>query len=63
MRGDLVAARDLDDLDLRFANKLLIDYKMMKQLDQKAAKTHATGIDKLKEYLKDLNAVLAASPA
>ena len=38
--------------------KLLIDYKMMREPGQKAVKTQATGVDTLKTYLKDNEAVL-----
>jgi hypothetical protein len=44
--------------------KRLIDYKMMKQLGQKAVKTQTTAIETLNEYLKNQKAVLTvASPA
>ena len=44
--------------------KRLIDYKIMRQPKQKAARTQVTGIDTLQEYLKTQKAVLAtASPA
>jgi hypothetical protein len=54
---------DNDYIKIWHVGKLLIDYKVMKEPDQKAARTHATGIDKLREYLMANNAVLAASPA
>ena len=44
--------------------KRLIEYKMMKQLGQKAVRTQTTAIDTLKQYLKKHRAVLTvASPA
>jgi hypothetical protein len=42
--------------------KRLIDYKMMKQPGQKAARTQGTGIETLKEYLKTQKAVLVNAP-
>jgi hypothetical protein len=42
--------------------KRLIDYKMMKQPGQKAARTQGTGIETLKEYLKTQKAMLANDP-
>ena len=54
---------DSDYIKIWHIGKLLIDYKMMKEPDHKKAKTHATGIDKLRQYLMANNAVLAASPA
>jgi hypothetical protein len=38
--------------------KRLIDYKMIKQPGQRAARTQVTGIDALREYLKTQKAVL-----
>ena len=38
-----------------------IDYKMMKQLGQKAVKTHTTAIETLNEYLKRQEAVLTVA--
>jgi hypothetical protein len=38
--------------------KPLIDYKVMKEQDQKAVRTHATSISTLQTYLKDNAAVL-----
>jgi hypothetical protein len=44
--------------------KRLIEYKMMKRSDQRAVRTQATGIDALKEHLKNQKAVLVIdSPA
>ena len=40
--------------------KLLIDYKMMKELGRKAVRTQATAISTLEEYLKDNAAVLVS---
>ena len=54
---------DSDYIKIWHIGRLLIDYKMMKQPDHKKARTHATGIDKLRENLMANNAVLAASPA
>jgi hypothetical protein len=54
---------DSDYIKIWHIGKLLIDYKMMKEPDHKKAKTHATGIGKLREYLMANNAVLTASPA
>ncbi len=38
--------------------KRLVDYKMMKQPGRKAVRTHATGIDTLRGYLKIQRGVL-----
>ena len=61
---------DLSDLAVDVAyqrrgiGKRLIEYKMMKQLGQKAVRTQTTAIDTLKQYLKKHRAVLTvASPA
>jgi hypothetical protein len=39
--------------------KRLVDYKMMKQLGQRAVRTQGTGIGTLQDYLKTHKAVLA----
>ena len=55
---------DSDYIKIWHIGKLLIDYKMMKQPEHKAARTHAISIGKLREYLMVNNAVLTnASPA
>jgi hypothetical protein len=41
--------------------KRLVDYRMMKQLGQKAVKTHTTAIETLNEYLKRQEAVLTVA--
>ena len=51
-----------DYIKIWHVGKLLIDYKMMKQPEHKATRTHAVSIEKLREYLKANKAVLAASP-
>ena len=44
--------------------KRLIDYKMMRQIGQKAVRTQTTAIETLHAYLKNQEAVLTvASPA
>jgi hypothetical protein len=52
---------DSDYIKIWHIGKLLIDYKMMKQPEHKAARTHAISINKLREYLKLHNAVLTTA--
>ena len=49
---------DIGYIQIRDVGKKLIDYKMMKEPGKKAVRTQATGIDTLKDYLKDNAAVL-----
>ena len=49
---------DIGYIQIRDVGKKLIDYKMMKEPGRKAVRTQATGIDALKDYLKDNAAVL-----
>jgi hypothetical protein len=57
LKGQVWKTRD-GYIQIRDIGKRLIDYRMMKEQEQKLARTQTTAIDTLTTYLKDNAAVL-----